>query len=50
MEQLINRITELEILAKVYSDDYGPNSDEVKAIDKKIASLNAEILDIMCPE
>jgi hypothetical protein len=50
METLIEKINELEIKAKVYSDNYGPNSDEVKAVDQQIAKINLEILDIMCPE
>jgi hypothetical protein len=50
METLIEKINELEIKAKVYSDNYGPNSDEVKAIDQQIAEINLQILDIMCPE
>jgi len=50
MEKLVEKINQLEIKAKVYSDNYGPNSDEVKAIDKQIAEINLEILDIMCPE
>jgi hypothetical protein len=47
MENLISKITELEILACIYADQWGPNSSEVKAIDKKIAELNTILLDHM---
>ena len=50
MEQLLEKINELEIKAKVYSDNYGPDSDELKQIDQQMAEINAEILDIMCPD
>ena len=44
---LIRQITELEIKACIYSESLGPNSEEVKAIDKKIAELNTILLDYM---
>ena len=47
MDNLIKQITDLEIKACVYSETLGPNSPEVKAIDKKIAELNTIILDLM---
>jgi hypothetical protein len=47
MENIISKITELEIKACIYSENYGPNSDEVKAIDRKIAELNTILLDLM---
>ena len=50
MENLIKQITELEIKAAVYSESLGPNSPEVKTLDKKIAELNTIILDIMVDE
>lgn len=50
MTGLISQLNVLEIKAKVYSDNYGPDSEEVKEIDRQIAEINAEILDIMCPE
>ena len=50
MENLIRQITELEIKACIYSENFGPNSPEVKAIDRKIAELNTIILDLMIEE
>jgi hypothetical protein len=50
MENLIKQITELEIKAAVYCENLGPNSPEVKELDKKIAELNTIILDIMVDE
>ncbi len=50
MENLISKITELEVLACIYADQWGPNSSEVKAIDRKIAELNTKILDLMVEE
>lgn len=47
MENLISKITELEIKACIYSERLGPNSPEVKEIDKKIAELNTILLDLM---
>ena len=47
---IIDMINQLETTAKVYCDNYGPSSEEVKEIDEKISKLNAELLDIMCPE
>jgi ribosomal protein L29 len=47
MENLIKQITELEIKASIYSERLGPNSEEVKQIDKKIAELNTILLDYM---
>jgi uncharacterized protein involved in exopolysaccharide biosynthesis len=47
MEQLISKITELEVKCMVYSERLGPNSDEVKQLDREIAQLNAEIMDLM---
>jgi hypothetical protein len=48
MEQiLIRQIAELEIKACIYSESLGPNSPEVKEIDKKIAELNTTLLDYM---
>ncbi len=50
MENIISKITELEIKACIYSENLGPNSDEVKAIDRKIAELNTILLDLMIEE
>lgn len=47
MRELIKKLSELEIKVKIYSDQWGPNSPEVKALDKKIAEINAQILDFM---
>ena len=50
IDQLNKKINELEIKAKVYSDNYGADSDEVKAIDKQAMEIKLQILDIMCPD
>lgn len=50
MENLISKITELEVKCMIYSEMWGPNSSEVKQLDKEIAQLNAEILDLMVEE
>lgn len=47
MDNLINKITELEVKCLVYSERLGPNSSEVKELDEEIARLNAEILELM---
>ena len=46
-ENIISQITELEIKACIYAERLGPNSPEVKALDKKIAELNTILLDFM---
>lgn len=48
--EIIEELNRLEVLAKVYCDDYGPHSEEVNTIDRKIEKLNFELLDLMCPE
>lgn len=50
MKNLEEKLNELEIKAKVYSDNYGPKSEEVDSINKQIHEINLQILDIMCPE
>ena len=50
MENLINQANEIEIKIKIYSDLWGPSSDEVKQLDSQLAEINAQILDFMCPE
>lgn len=50
MKNLITELDNLEILAKIYSDMWGPNSEEVKKLQEKMAKINAKILDQMCPE
>lgn len=50
MKDLINEITRLELLRWIRSDNFGPNSEEVKQLDKRIAELNAELLDCMVEE
>ena len=47
---LINEITRLELLRWIRSDNFGPNSEEVKQLDKRISELNAELLDYMVEE
>lgn len=42
-----NQLNILTIKAKVYSDNWGNNSPEVKEIDKRIAELNLKYLDLM---
>jgi hypothetical protein len=46
-KMLVNEIAKLEILGLVYSDMLGPESEEVKALDKKIHELNLQLLDFM---
>ncbi len=47
MDKLINKITELEVKCMVYSENLGPNSPEVNELDREIARLNAEIMELM---
>ena len=47
MDNLISKITELEIKACIYSERLGPDSPEVRALDKKLAELNTILLEHM---
>lgn len=47
MDNLINKIAELEIKVMVYSENWGPNSAEVKQLDREITQINLQILDLM---
>ena len=46
-ENLIRKITELEIKAAIYAERLGPSSPEVKDLDKKLVELNTILLDYM---
>jgi hypothetical protein len=45
--EIVRKIGELEIKAAIYAERLGPNSPEVKELDKKIAELNTILLDFM---
>jgi diketogulonate reductase-like aldo/keto reductase len=47
IERITEELNKLEITAKVYGDNYGPDSKEVKAIDRLIRELNLQVLDLM---
>ena len=49
-DRIIEELNKLEITAKVYGDNYGPDSKEVRDIDKLIRELNLQVLDLMVTE
>lgn len=50
MQKLVDKVCELESKLCVYSDFWGPDSEEVYRLEGQIHELNMEILDFMVDE
>jgi uncharacterized protein with PhoU and TrkA domain len=50
VQELVDKVCELESKLYVYSDFWGPDSEEVYRLENEIHELNMEILDHMVEE